>query len=186
MDSARRIGHVDPQRMSAVISSRRPGVRMLAQAWSWSDDRSESGGETVLRIFHRVLDVPVEPQAVLRDEHGRVVGQADLLILGTPHVQEYDGEVHRDKQRHRIDLRRERGLAATAYDRRGYSLDDLLNHPLTVMHEIDRLLGRPHRMSRLRRWQRLVENSMFGERGRERVVNRWRRVNGIIDWSETA
>lgn len=186
VDSARRIGHVCPRRMSDVLSSRRPGVRMLAQAWSWSDDRSESGGETLLRIFHRVLDVPVAPQAVLRDEHGHVVGLADLLIVGTPHVQEYDGEVHRDKQRHKIDLRRERGLAATAYHRRGYSLDDLLNHPLAVMHEIDRLLGRSHRMSRLRRWQRLVENSLYGERGRERVVNRWRRVNGIVDWSRTA
>jgi hypothetical protein len=54
------------------------------------------------------------------------------------------------------------------------------------MHELDRLLGRPHRLARVRRWQRLVGNSLYGERGRERVMNRWARVNGIIDWSRTA
>jgi hypothetical protein len=186
VDSARRRGDINAERMSGVLDSRRPGVRMLRQAWGLSDHRADSAGETVLRIFHNAMEVPVEPQVVLVDEHGHVVGQADLLIVGTLEVQEYDGEVHRGKKRHRVDLRRERGLSATSYRRHGYSLDDLLNHPLTVMHELDRLVDRPHRISRLRRWQRLVDDSLFSERGRERVMNRWRRVNGFVDWSETA
>jgi len=186
VDSARRRGDVDPDRMSAVLDSRRPGVRMLKQAWRLSDHRADSAGETVLRIFDAAMDVPVEPQAVLVDEQGHVVGHGDLLIVGTLHVQEYDGDGHRDKEQHKVDLRRERGLTATSYRRHGYSLDDLLNHPLTVMHELDRLLDRPHRMSRKQRWQRLVDDSLFSEPGRQRVLNRWRRVNGFVDWSETA
>jgi hypothetical protein len=115
-----------------------------------------------------------------------VIGHADLLIVGTRELQEYDGEGHRDKEQHRVDLRRDRGLSEASYRRHGYTLDDLLNYPTTLMHEIDRLLERKHRMSRVRRWQRLVENSMYSDRGRERVLNRWRRVNSFIDWSRTA
>jgi hypothetical protein len=54
------------------------------------------------------------------------------------------------------------------------------------MHEIDRALGRRHVASRLRRWRRLVDNSVYSEAGRQRVMNRWRRQNGIMDWSQTA
>jgi hypothetical protein len=185
-DSARRAGEVDESQMQKVLETTRPGVRMLRQAWSMSDARSESAGETVLRLFHVAVDVPVEPQAVLRDEAGRVIGRADLLIVGTHDVQEYDGDDHRDKTQHRVDLRRERGLSGSAYRRRGYTLDDLLNYPITLMHELDRQLDRPHRMARVRQWQRLVNNSMYSVSGRERVLNRWRRVNTFIDWSRTA
>jgi hypothetical protein len=98
----------------------------------------------------------------------------------------YDGEHHRGKDQHRTDLRRERGWVGTPYLRRGFTLDDLLNHPAVVMHEIDRSLGRSHRASRLRRWRRLVGNSLYSGQGRERVMNRWRRQQGIIDWAGTA
>jgi hypothetical protein len=186
VDSARRTGQVDARRMSEVLESGRPGVRMLTMAWSMSDPRADSGGETILRIFHVVIDVPVVPQAVLTDQSGHVIGQADLQVVGTMDLDEYDGDVHREKVQHRVDLRRERGLSDSAYRRHGYTLDDLLNFPTTVMHEIDRRLGRPHRMTRVRRWQRLVANSLYSDRGRERVLNRWRRQNGVIDWSNAA
>lgn len=185
VDSARHLGHVDEARMLALLESKRPGVRMLSKAWSLSDARSESGPESLLRTFLKILDVRVEPQAVLRDAKGRVVGRADLLIVGTMDIEEYDGAGHRSKLQHRVDLRRERGLAAAGYRRHGYTLDDLLNYPITVMQELDRRLGRPTRMSRARDWQRLVDNSMYGRKGRERVLNRWRRLNGIVDWSKT-
>lgn len=185
IDSAQHHGHIDPGRLRTVMESRRPGVRMLRLAWDWSDHRSESGPETVLRIFHRAIDVPVQPQAVLNDEAGNFVGRADLRIVGTNHLSEYDGGVHRGKARHRVDLRRERGMSAT-YTRHGYTLDDLLNHPITVMHEIDRMIERPHRIARIRRWQRLVDNSLYSVAGQERILNRWRRVGGITDWSRTA
>lgn len=186
MDSARRLGHIDPERVRAIVRSSRPGVRMFRLAWDLSDGRSQSGPETALRIFHEAIEVPVEPQAVLTDALGNVVGHADLLILGTRDLSEYDGEGHRGKRQQQKDLRRERGLNAAAYRRYGYTLDDLLNHPMTVMHEIDRRLGRPHEVARVRRWQRLVENSMYSPAGRERILNRWRRSGGIVDWSRPA
>lgn len=186
IDSARKLGHIDNARMAAVLASGRPGVRVLRVAWNLSSDRPESGPETVLRMFHVAMDVDVEPQAVLTDADGQVIGRADLLVTGTRRIHEYDGAGHRDGNQHRIDLRRERGLAGSEYERRGFTLDDLLNHDLVVMHEIDRELGRSHKLARLTRWRRLVENSLYSEVGRERVLNRWHRLMGVTDWSRTA
>lgn len=186
VDSARHAGHIDERRMKAILESGRPGVRMLRLAWQLSDERAESAGETLLRIFMVAMEIPVEHQVTLFDDHGNVVGRADLLITGTNDLAEYDGEVHLDKAQHRRDLRRDRGLTISAYRRHGYTLDDLLNHPSTVMHELDRMVGRPHRMARVRRWQKLVENSLYSPRGRQRVLNRWRRLDSIMDWSSTA
>ncbi len=182
LDSARRLGHVDEDRMKEILASKRPGVRVLRAAWKLSDKRAESGGETILRVFHVAMGVEVTPQVDLYDDTGGHLGRADLLINGTCDVQEFDGAHHRDRKQQRTDLRRDRGLTGTAYRRRGYTLDDLLNHPLVVMHELDRLLGRPHDPSRLERWRRLVDNSLYSERGRERVLNRWRRQTTLLDW----
>lgn len=186
VDSARRLGNIDHGRMMAILASGRPGVRILREAWNLSSNRAESGPETVLRIFHTAIGVEVEPQPVLTDAHGRVVGRADLLVTGTNRLHEYDGAGHRDRTQHRTDLRRERGLAGSDYERRGFTLDDLLNHAFVVMHEIDRDLGRAHKLARLTRWRRLVENSMYSDVGRQRVLNRWRRLMGVTDWSRTA
>jgi hypothetical protein len=158
----------------------------LRAAWASADPRSESGGETLLRIFHKVMGVAVEPQVDLIDDAGRFVGRADLLVTGTTNIAEYDGAGHRDKQQHRSDLRRERRLAGTPYVRRGFTLDDLLNHPAVAMHELDRMLGRAHQQQRLRRWRRLVDHSMYSAAGRSRLLNRWRREMGVVDWSRTA
>jgi hypothetical protein len=186
IDSARRQEVVNEKRLLALLATRRPGVRPLRMAWSLSDPRADSGPESVLRLFHDCIDVPVEPQAKLYDESGNLVGQADLLVTGTAFLHEYDGAGHRAKGQQRTDLRRGRGLSGTKYVRNGFTLDDLLNHPLVTMHEIDRLLERPHKMARIWRWRRMVENSLYSPVGRERVLNRWRRVNGIVEWSRTA
>lgn len=186
IDSALAVGDIDPRRMQAMLSSRRPGVRALKAAYDAARHRAESGGETLLRLFHDVMEVPVQPQVEVRDNQGRLIGRADLLVVGTTNVHEYDGAGHRDKEQHRSDLRRERRFAGSTYVRRGYTLDDLLNHPAVVMHELDRLLARLHKQQRLRRWRRLVEHSMYSEQGRARVMNRWRRQMGVVDWSRTA
>jgi hypothetical protein len=186
IDSALQHGDIDSDRMDRVVASGRPGVGPLRAAWVAADHRSESVGETVLRIFHNVMDVPVEPQVDLFDESGRFVARADLLVTGTTNIHEYDGAGHRDKNQHRSDLRRDRRLAGTPYVRRGFTLEDLLNHPGVAMHELDRVLGRPHRRHRFRRWRRMVDQSLYSSAGRERVVNRWRREMGVVDWSRTA
>lgn len=186
IDSALQLGHLDPARVDAVLESKRPGVRRLRRAWELSDRRRESAGESLLGVLREVFDIPAEPQVDLFAEDGRHLGRADLLVTGTSFVHEYDGAVHRDKVQHRADLRRERGWSGSPYVRRGFTLDDLLNHPLVVMHELDRALGRPHRPGRLARWRTLVSESLYGEPGRARVMNRWRRALGVADWSTTA
>ena len=186
LDSARRLGDVDDEAMETLLASRRPGVRRLREAWQLSTPKAESAGETVLRLFDCCMDVDVEPQVSLRDQNGNVVGVADLLVVGTNMLHEYDGAHHRERSQQRVDLRRGRGLAQTAYDRRGFTLDDLLNHPAVLMHELDRDLGRSHRLLRLSRWRELVRGSLYSEEGRRRVMNRWQREMGIVEWSGTA
>ncbi|GAB6987411.1 hypothetical protein [Nocardioides pyridinolyticus] len=186
VDSARRSGDLDPKRMEALLASGRPGVRMLREAWRRSTGLAESGPETLLQQFHVEVDVPCSPQVDVFDEGGNHLGRADLIVRGTQRLHEYDGAHHRDGRQHRDDLRRERALLAAGYTRHGYTLDDLLNHPAVVMREIDQALGRAVDLRRLRRWRRLVDNSLYSEAGRERVMNRWRRQNGIIDWAGTA
>lgn len=185
-ESAQQCGDLDPRRMEELLASRRPGVRMLREAWRRATGKSDSAGETILQQFHLVMEVRFEPQAEIYDDAGRYLGRADLHVVGTPHLHEYDGEHHRKAGQHRTDLRRERGLSGTQYVRKGFVLDDLLNHPAVVMHEIDRALDRPHDVRRLRRWHRLVANSLYSEAGRERVMNRWRRQHGIVDWAGSA
>lgn len=186
VESALRARDVDHDRMLAVLESGRPGVRNLRAAYRTASARTESGGETVLLVFHEVLQIAVEAQRELFDDEGTFVARADLYLSGTPYLHEYDGEVQRGKRQHAIDLRRERRLGDTAYVRKGFTLDDLLNHALTVMHEIDRALDRPHRPARFRRWQVLVQQSLYSDVGRERLLNRWHRETGIVEWSKTA
>jgi hypothetical protein len=183
IDSALALGHLDPERMATILSSRRPGTRPLAAAYDVAHSRAESAGESVLRRFHDVIEVPVEPQATLRDGGGQEIGRADLLVCGRRDVHEYDGAGHRSAAQHRSDLRRERRLVQASYTRRGFTLDDLVNHPGVAMHEIDRALHRAHRPDRLKRWNRMVEGSTYSPEGRARLLNRWRRAMGIVDWA---
>ncbi len=182
-DSALRLGHVDPAKLAVIEASGRPGSVRLRHAHSLADPRAESGGETVLRIFHRVMDVPVKPQAPIYDYNGNLIGVVDLLVEGMPRAHEYDGAVHRAGKQHTIDLRRERGWTNSPYVRCGFTLDDLLNHPIVVMHELDRLVGRSHSLRRIRRWRTMVDESLYGERGRLRLMNRWKRIVGVVEWS---
>jgi hypothetical protein len=182
LESALALGDVDHQRMETLLASTRPGVRMLREVWRRATGKSESPGETIMQQFHLVMEVPFEAQAELYDEAGNFVARGDILITGTVFVHEYDGEHHRDKDQQKADLRRGRGLAGTSYVRKGFVLDDLLNHPIVMMHELDRALGRPHDIRRLQCWRQLVDNSLYSPVGRERIMNRWRRQRGIVDW----
>ncbi len=183
IDSARRLRHVDSDAMERLLQSRRPGVRILRQAWRMSTAKAASAGETLLRMFDRAIEVDVEPQARLHDEAGNLVGVVDLAVVGTDLVHEYDGAHHRRSRQHRVDLRRDRGLSGASYRRRGYTLDDLLNHSAVVMHEVDRDLGRAHDGRRLERWRRLVAGSLYDEVVRRRVMNRWQRAMGVTEWA---
>jgi hypothetical protein len=182
MDSALASGDLDRERLERLLASRRPGVRALRHAYDASDGRAESDGQSVLRLFHRAIEVAVEPQVDLRASEATFIGRAELLVLGTREVHEYQEAGHRGSSRPPSDLRRERRLARASYVRRDYTMDDLVNHPAVAMSQIDAALGRPHEPERLRRWRRMIEGSQYSERGRARTVNRWRRQMGVVDW----
>lgn len=186
LDSARRLGHVDEVRMAQMLASSRPGVARLRAAWLHSDPEAASAGETVLRAFHLALEIEVDSQVRIYDDAGQFLGRVDLLVRGTTRAHEYDGAGHRETNQHRADLRRERAWAGSRYTRSGFTLGDLVNHPAVVMDELDRVLGRSRRRVRLTRWRTLLAESLYSQRGRDRVLNRWARAMGIVEWSESA
>jgi hypothetical protein len=186
VDSALRNGDTTRTGLDRICATGRPGVRQLRLASSLADPRSESAWESILRLFHHVIEIDVVPQKRLYDDTGRFVARVDLWVPGTPFVHEYDGGEHEKAPRRAIDLRRARGLSDLGMLRRGYVADDLLNHPLAMLQEMDRELGRPHRPARLARWRRWVAESSYSDAGRRRLQNRWLRRTGITDWSVPA
>lgn len=173
VDTARRRQDVSAPSIRPLLRTSRPGVVALRRAWGASTDRSDSVWESHLRSFHHAVEVAVEPQAEIFSESGELVGRADLLVVGTHAIQEYDGAVHRGKGAQRRDLRRERRFAATPYRRRGYTAADLLHHDLEMLRELDEVLGRPHDPARIRRWREMVAESCLSQSGRDRLWNRW-------------
>jgi hypothetical protein len=151
--------------LEAIADRRLWGAPRLRAALLLGDGRSESPWETILRLFHVAAGVPVIPQVDLHDSSGRFVARADLLLEGTRSLHEYDGEVHRDLEVHRGDLRRDRRLVAASYVRRGYIADDLRHHPEAILADCSQALGRRLAPSRLAAWQRLTADSLyFGRR----------------------
>jgi len=57
------------------------------------DARSESVGESRLRVHLAALGIPVIPQVVIRDRSGDFVARVDLWVEGTGVVVEFDGRV---------------------------------------------------------------------------------------------
>lgn len=114
IDSAFRAGDLTPSDLDEILDSRRPGVRILRQASGFASPQCRSVGETVLRVFHHVMEVDVSPLVLIYDDEARLLGEADLLVNGTNLIHEYDGAVHRGKDQHKVDLRRERGGTARA------------------------------------------------------------------------
>lgn len=156
----------------ASASRRRWGAQALTRAVGWMDGRSESPWESVLRVFHRMCGIPVEPQHVVRDAQGRHVARGDLWIVGSRMLHDYDGGVHRDRSTHADDLARDRALLAAGWFRRGYTSMDVLHRPEAILREADETLGRRHRVDRLDPWLAALGDSLFSSEGRQRLVVR--------------
>lgn len=184
--SARRSGELDEAALNFLCASRRPGVRALRAALSWADARYESPFEVLLAFFHLLAGVAVEPQHRVDDRDGRFVARGDLWVVGTNSIHEYDGAVHDERRQRAADLRRERRLLDTPYVRRGYVADDLFNHPVAMLREIDAAVGRRHDPRRLGPWRRQLSQSTYSASGRRRLQNRWLRLSRHIDWTQTA
>jgi hypothetical protein len=175
-DSALRLGHCTIDELAEAAARRRRGAPMLRRIIRMLDVRSESPLESVMRVLHRAADIPVEPQHEVFDHWGRFVARGDLWIVGTNRLHEFDGGGHREPDIQRSDLTRDRRLIEANWQRFGFTKAQLLNEGASIIASTDRLLGRSWDPERLRRWNALIANSMFGRPGRARALRHWRLV----------
>ncbi len=139
---------------------------------------AESIWEVLLREFHRVVEVDVVPQLDVCDDDGQLLGRADLWLVGTKTIHEYDGGQHRTPEQHRADLRRDRRLMAAGWQRRGYTSGDLLHRPYSILRDIDLTLGRPSDPGRIAAWNDLLRASTFTPEGRVKLARRLKIAGG--------
>lgn len=176
MDSALRMGHCSAAELSRTcdrVGVR--GIRTFRRAASLADARSESPWETVLRLLHVLSGFSdVRPQVDLTDADGGWLARADLWLVGTRRLHEYDGATHRERERHAQDLAREKRLARAGYERYGYTSREILGRPATVIRDAERAFGLGPDARRLRCWLREIERSLFTPAGRQRLSRAWR------------
>lgn len=159
-DSALHLGHCTRAELAEVARQRRRGAPRLRQVLPLLDGRSESPWESILRLLHHAADVAVEPQHRIADEADRFVARADLWVVGTRRLHEYDGEVHRDRDTHRADLARDRRLVEHGWQRLGWTATEVLQGG-PVLPSLDALLGRHWSSHRLARWRSWVAASSW-------------------------
>ncbi len=173
LDSALHRGDLSCDDLAFGLQARRHGVRRLRAAAALADGRSESPFESLLRLLHTACEIPVAPQFEIRTG-GRFIARADLRLLGTRVIHEYDGAVHRGRDQHRADLRRDRDIAASGWERRGFTDHEVLRRPVEILREADRALGRAHDPARVDAWYALLRESCFTAAGRSRLLRRLR------------
>ncbi|WP_110239193.1 hypothetical protein [Nocardioides gilvus] len=166
---------IDRQGLEERSRARRRGAPQLRRILPFSDGRSESAWETVLRELHHSVDAPVTPQFEVFDEEGSFVARGDLRLDGLKVLHEYDGSHHLDVDRQRDDLRRARRLIAAGWTRRGYTSHDLLFRAAGVLRDVDATLGRPHDSSRLAGWHQRIRASAVTPAGRAALADRIQR-----------
>lgn len=167
VDAALRSGDCTISELRLAAALRRRGAPALRTAMRYADQRAESAWESMLRMLHHLCGVPVEPQFPVEGF------RADLRIVGTRRLVEYDGEVHRSADRHARDLTRERILQRLGWQRFGYTSQVLLHQGSSVLRDADDALGRRHESGRIRPWHRALNESLFTAAGRQRVAARW-------------
>ena len=129
-----------------------------------------------MRLLHVLTGfTEVEPQAVIRDETGQAVARADLLLVGTRRLHEYDGEDHRDAAQHRIDLARDKVLARLGCQRYGYTAAEIIRRPGRIIADGEDAYGLPHDGRRLRPWLSAAAESTLTPEGRGRLRRRLER-----------
>ena len=82
--------------------------------------------------------------------------------------------LHREPDIQRRDLTRDRRLIEANWQRFGFTKAQLVYEGASIIASTDKLLGRSWDPERLRRWNALIANSMFGRPGRARALCRWR------------
>jgi hypothetical protein len=120
--------------------------------------------------------IDVEPQKEIFDQWGRFVARADLWLVGTRRIHEYDGDKHRERQTHRSDLARDRRLVEIDCQRMGFTSAQLLHEGAWIIASADRLLGRRWDPARLAAWEALLTDSLFRPAGRAQAYRHWERA----------
>jgi hypothetical protein len=167
IDSALQLERCSIEEIEEIASRRRRGAPRLRYALALADGRSESPYETLLRLLHVACGIEVEPQHVLRDQAGAFVARADLWLVGTHTLHEFDGDVHLTRRAQRKDLHRERRIGNETWVRRGYTASDVLHQGVSILRDADLSLGRPHEPEAIRVWHSWLARSMFTPSGRE-------------------
>src|SRR5688572_19062959 len=173
-DSALRSGHCTLRDLRATAAQRRRGAPRLRAVLPLLDARSESPWESVMRVLHLAAEINVVPQKEIYDQRGRFVARADLWLVGTRRIHEYDGSIHRDRLVHRSDLARDRRLVEIDYQRLGFTSNQILHEGASIIATTDRLLGRRWDPRRLARWEALLEDSLFRPAGRAQAIRHWK------------
>ena len=113
VDGALRMEGVEAETVLKALPARAHGGPRLRRALAYCDPKAESPRETALRLLHTLAGITqVESQVNVGGADGPV-GRADLWLVGTRRLVEYDGAEHRRKQRQRRDLVRDRKLHRT-------------------------------------------------------------------------
>jgi hypothetical protein len=168
LDAALHAGVCTLEELQAVAAQRRRGAPLLRRAIELADGRSESAFETLLRLLHVVCGVDVEPQYVVVDDAGSFLARADLWLVGTTTLHEYDGADHLARSRQRRDLARARRLNKAEWVRQGYTSVEVLHQGVAILRDADRALGRDHDPGRIRAWHDLLRESLFTSAGTAR------------------
>lgn len=163
-DSALHLGDCTTQDLRLASTQRRRGSRALRRALPLFDGRSESPGETLLRVLHTSCGIDVQPQFVIRDSE-RIVARADLCITGTRRLPEYDGAHHRDPAQYERDRRRDRQLGALGWEPYSYSVLSVLGAPVRILRDADEALGRDHAPTRIKHFYDLLNPSSYTRLG---------------------
>lgn len=172
VDAALHLGLVSLDELEVIAKSRRPGGRQLRTVLSLVDGRAESLWESLLRLLHVVCDIEVEPQWTLTDDNGVFVARADLWVVGTHALHEFDEDEHEKTPRRVRDRRRDRRIDREAFVRRGYTAGDVIGRAVSILEDADRSLGRAHDPERIREWHRLLRESLFTPAGRAAFLRR--------------
>lgn len=158
--------------IEAAIHPRQRGLPRLRRALSLADGRSESAWESILRVLYTLCGIPVEPQFVVLDSHGEFVARGDLRLGSVRRINEYDGAGHRTAQQHRRDLARDKALARIEWERFGYTAEDILVRPVTIIRDAEMGLGLPHQQDRVRGWWPVFRQSSLCAAGTARLTAR--------------
>ncbi len=174
IEGARHRGLLPDGEEDRLLSEAYPGSPRMRRSFDWATGGAESIWEVMLRVLHRACHVAVEAQHEILDANGDFVARADLWLVGTRRVHEYDGAVHLEPEQHRKDLKRDRRLGASGWERRGYTSHDVLHQAVSILRDADQALGRTHDPARVRAWHDIVKKSLFSPAGQRLVLDRVR------------